>query len=113
MAVIICTKTCTTCRKGVALLDENNVAYEYREYKKNPLSLDELKEVLTKLDVPANTLLRKRDKAYKENNLTGNEDDATLLALFVQHPTLMQRPIFVNGDKAVVGRPIEKMLTIV
>lgn len=113
MAVIICTKTCTTCRKGVALLDENNVKYEYREYKKNPLSLDELKAVLSKLDVPANTLLRKRDKAYKENNLTGTEDDATLLALFVQHPTLMQRPIFINGDKAVVGRPIENMLTIV
>lgn len=112
MAVLICTKTCTTCRKGVALLDENNVSYEYREYKKNPLSLDELKEVLKKLNVPANTLLRKRDKAYKENNLTGTEDDATLLDLFVQHPTLMQRPIFVNGDKAVLGRPIENMLTI-
>lgn len=113
MATIICTRTCTTCRKGVALLDENNVTYEYREYKKNPLSLDELADLLNKLDVPANTLLRKRDKAYKENKLTGTEDDATLLALFVQHPTLMQRPIFVNGDKAVVGRPIENMLTIV
>ena len=112
MATLICTKTCTTCRKGVALLDENNVDYEYREYKKNPLSLEELQDLMTKLDVPANTLLRKRDKAYKEKGLTGSEDDATLLALFVEFPTLMQRPIFVNGDRAVVGRPIENMLTI-
>ena len=112
MATLICTKTCTTCRKGVALLDEHNVDYEYREYKTNPLSRVELQEVLTKLKVPANTLLRKRDKAYKANNLTGKEDDTTLVALFVQYPTLMQRPIFVNGDKAIVGRPIEKMLSI-
>ena len=53
------------------------------------------------------------DKAYKENNLTGKEDDSTLLALFVEFPTLLQRPIFVNGDRAVVGRPIDNMLTIV
>ena len=67
---------------------------------------------MTKLKVPANTLLRKRDKAYKENRLTGTEDDATLLALFVKFPTLMQRPVFVNGNRAIVGRPIENMLTI-
>ena len=112
MAILICTKTCTTCRKGVALLDENNIQYEYREYKKDPLSLEELQELLAKLNVPANTLLRKRDKAYKANRLTGTEDDTTLLALFVENPTLMQRPIFINGDKAVVGRPIENMLDI-
>ena len=113
MITLICTKTCTTCRKGVALLDEHNVTYEYREYKKNPLSLEELQTLMTKLDMPASALLRKRDKAYKANNLTGTEDDATLLALFVEHPTLMQRPILVNGDKAVVGRPIENMLGII
>ena len=113
MITLICTKTCTTCRKGVALLDEHNVTYEYREYKKNPLSLEELQILMAKLDVPANTLLRKRDKAYKANNLTGNEDDATLLPLFAANPGLMQRPILVNGDKAVVGRPIENMLALV
>lgn len=112
MATLICTKTCTTCRKGAVLLDENNIDYKYREYKKNPLTLSELKDLMTKLKVPANTLLRKRDKAYKENNLTGTENDATILALFVEHPTLMQRPIFVNGNRAIVGRPIENMLTI-
>jgi arsenate reductase (glutaredoxin) len=95
------------------LLDENNIEYTYREYKKNPLTLEELQDMCRKLGEPANTLLRKRDKVYKELSLSGTEDDATLLPLFVKHPTLMQRPIFIHKTKAVVGRPIENMLNIV
>ena len=69
--------------------------------------------MLQKLGEPARTLLRKRDKAYKELSLTGKEDDTTLISLFAQYPTLMQRPIFIHNSKAIVGRPIENMLTIV
>ena len=113
MTTLICTKSWSTCRKAVALLEQHNIAFEYREYKKNPLSLKELQNVMQKLNIAANTLLRKRDKAYKENNLNGKESDATLLPLFVENPGLMQRPILVHNDKAIVGRPIENMLTIV
>ena len=112
MTTLICTKTWSTCRKAVALLEEHNIEYTYREYKKNPLSKKEITDMLQKLGEPANTLLRKRDKAYKEFSLTGKEDDATLVPLFETHPTLMQRPIFIHNDQAVVGRPIETMLTI-
>ena len=69
--------------------------------------------MLQKLGEPANTLLRKRDKAYNELSLTGKEDDTTLIPLFAKYPTLMQRPIFIHTSKAVVGRPIERILTIV
>jgi arsenate reductase len=69
--------------------------------------------MLKKLGEPANTLLRKRDKAYKELSLTGKEDDATLIPLLIKYPTLMQRPIFIHHSKAVVGRPVEIMLTII
>jgi arsenate reductase (glutaredoxin) len=95
------------------LLEEHNIEHSYREYKKNPLDLEELQDMILKMGVPANTLLRKRDKAYKELSLTGKEDDATLLPLFAEYPTLMQRPIFIHKSKAVLGRPIENMLTIV
>lgn len=69
--------------------------------------------MLQKLGEPANTLLRKRDKAYKALSLTGKEDNDTLVPLFAKYPTLMQRPIFIHNGQAVVGRPIETMLTII
>ena len=112
MSVLICTKTWGTCRKAVALLNEHKVDFEYREYKSNPLSIGELKVLLRQLDVPAHTLLRTRDKAYKANALTGNEDDETLLPLFEQFPTLMQRPIFILDDKAVICRPYDRLLEL-
>ena len=86
---------------------------QYREYKQEPLTITEWQNVLEKLKQPANTLLRKRDKMYKELGLTGNEDDKELLPHFTAHPTLVQRPIFIFQGQAVVGRPVEKILTII
>ena len=93
-------------------MQEKNIDFVYREYKKNPLTIAELKEMLQKLQQPANTLLRKRDKAYKENGLEGTEADEELLPLFAAHPTLMNRPIFIHQDKAILCRPFEKLLEL-
>lgn len=94
------------------MLKENDAEYTYREYTKEPLTEDEVRDVVGKLGVPAHTLLRSRDAAYKTLALSGKEDDATLIPHFAAHPTLMQRPIVVSGDKAVVGRPVENILTL-
>lgn len=91
------------------MLNEKNIEFEYREYKKNPLSEDELRDMLKKLEQPAHTLLRKRDKAYKENALTGSESDEELLPLFAAHPTLMNRPIFLYQNKAILCRPYDRL----
>ena len=88
------------------------MTFEYREYKRNPLSESEIQTVLGQLNVAANTLLRRREKAYKELGLNGNEDDATLVPLFAQHPGLMQRPIFVHNGRAVLCRPFDKLLEL-
>tara|TARA_B100000683_G_scaffold248869_1_gene262476 strand:+ start:327 stop:614 length:288 start_codon:yes stop_codon:yes gene_type:complete len=94
------------------LLKEHSVDFTYREYKKNPLNQDEIQTVLKQLGVPAKELLRKREKAYKELGLTGIEDDKTLIPLFAEHPGLMQRPIFVHNDKAVLCRPFDRLLEL-
>ena len=94
------------------LLKENGVEYEYREYTTDPLTEAELREVLAMLDVPIKSVFRKNDKANKELRLTGDEPFDTLIGHIVKHPTLLQRPIGIRGTKAIVGRPVERLLEI-
>ena len=94
-------------------MDEKGVAYRYREYTKEPLNQAEIKRVLKKLGMTPKDVLRKNDKAYKELGLTGDEKTADLVKLMAEHPTLLQRPIGVVGDRAAVGRPVENLLELV
>jgi arsenate reductase len=94
------------------LLDAKKVEYRYREYTEEPLSKTELQGILEMLGVEPRAILRKNDKVAKEKGLTGKETRSKLLGLMAKHPTLIQRPIGVKGRKAVVGRPIEKLLEL-
>lgn len=95
------------------MLDSRKIPYRYREYRKEPLSAAELKTLLRKLGLPARDVLRKNDAAYKELGLTGSESDAVLIGHLATHPTLLARPIAVHGDRAIVGRPPERILEVV
>jgi arsenate reductase (glutaredoxin) len=94
------------------LLDEKGIEYRYRDYIREPLSEEEIRKVLRLLNVPAGTVLRTKDAAFKELGLTGKEPEERLIELMARHPTLLQRPIGVTGDKAVVGRPPEALLEL-
>lgn len=94
------------------MLDARKVLYRYREYRKEPLGADELKKLLKMLGVSAKELLRKNDAAYASLGLTGKEPDAVLIPHLAANPTLLARPIAILGDRAVVGRPPEKILEI-
>lgn len=95
------------------MLDENGVTYRYRDYRERPLTEKEVRAVLAKLGVGPRDVLRKRDRAYKELGLTGQEPAARLIKLMAQHPTLLERPIGLRRGKAVLGRPPEKLLELV
>lgn len=92
------------------MLKEHGVEYRYREYTEQPLSKAEIERVLGMLDVEPREVLRKNDRAYKELGLTGQEPAKQLVKLMAEHPTLLQRPIAVSGNEAVVGRPVENIL---
>ena len=109
---LICRRTWTTCRKAVALLKENKIDYRYREYTKEPLDIKEIKELLKKLDVKPKEIFIKNGKMNRKLGLSGEEPDAVLIRAIAQHPTLLKRPIGVSGDKAVLARPIEKLLEL-
>ena len=93
------------------MLDANNIPYTYREYTREPLSRDELTDVFKKLGVGPREVLRTRD-ANKAGIGKDVSDDALIDAM-VGNPRLLQRPIGVLGDRAVIGRPPEQLLTIV
>lgn len=94
------------------MLNENGVEFEYREYTEQPLSRGEIESVLRKMGVSAKDLLRKNDPAYRDLGLTGEEAEGVLVGLMAEHPTLVQRPIGIQGTKAVLGRPPEKLLEL-
>ena len=95
------------------MLNAEGIEFTYREYTREPLSEAEIREVLGKLGQAANTVVRKRDKAFKELGLNGGESDAVLIPLMAKHPTLLERPIGVLGDRAAVGRPPANLLELV
>jgi arsenate reductase (glutaredoxin) len=89
------------------LLDGKGIEYRYREYNREPLSEKEIRDVLRKLGLRPRDVLRKNDLGF-----TGEEPDQELIAAMARHPTLLQRPIGVLGDRAVVGRPPERLLEL-
>ena len=95
------------------MLDEQGVEYAYRDYRKDPLSRAEVRTLLASLGVEPVDVLRKRDRAYRELGLTGSEPAEDLISHLAEHPTLLERPIGVLGDRAVVGRPPENLLSLV
>jgi len=94
------------------LLEERGVDYRYRDTKRDPLSVGEIRDVLRRLGQTANELLRTRDPAFKELGLAGDEPEERLVQLMAVHPTLLQRPIGVVGERAAVGRPPEALLEL-
>ena len=94
------------------MLEEHGVEYDYRDYRKDPLSESEVRGLLASLGVGPTDVLRKRDRAYRELGLTGNEPTEELISHIAGHPTLLERPIGIRGERAVLGRPPENLLTL-
>ena len=92
------------------LLRESGVAFEKVNYYVEPLSKKKLTELVRKMGIKPRELLRKSEPVYKELGLAGREvSDSELIALMVEHPDLLQRPIVERGDRAVLGRPTENV----
>ena len=110
MAIVVYEKpACTTCRKLSALLVENGIDFETVEYHVTGLTEDEIRDLLAKAEITAAEALRTREEGARE---LAAEDDDTIIAAMAERPELLQRPIVVNGDRAVLARPVEKVLEI-
>lgn len=103
---------CSKSRDSFNLLQEKGFDFETIEYLKNPLTKKELKELLKKLNIPASELIRKGEPDFKENFKGKDLTEAQWIDAMVQYPKLIERPIVEKGNKAVIGRPIEKVIEL-
>jgi arsenate reductase (glutaredoxin) len=106
-------RTCTTCKNLASLLEERGIDFERVDYHVEPLTEGEIRELVRKTGRPARELFRAREPVYAELGLADREpDDDEAIALMAAHPELMQRPVIVRGDRAVLGRPVERVLEL-
>lgn len=103
---------CTKSRQGVAVLEEAKIDFEIIKYLDTPINETELKNVITILDITPLQLVRKTEKIWKENYKGKELSDAEIITAMIENPKLIERPIVVNGNKAVIGRPTEKISEI-
>jgi arsenate reductase len=105
--------TCTTCRKLHALLTERGVDFESVRYHVTGIEEGELRELLRKLGCGPREVLRTREPLVAELGLDRPDvSEQELIAQMVRHPVLVQRPIVVRGERAVLARPVERVLEL-
>lgn len=104
---------CSKSREALALLQAEGCEPEILLYLDTPPNAKQLKALLAQLGISARQLLRKTEDVYKELNLADEKlSEAALIKTMVANPKLIERPIFINGNSAVVGRPPETVLQI-
>ena len=105
--------TCSTCRSLVALLEERGIDFERIDYHVDPLPAQKIRELAQKTGRPARELFRSREPVYSELGLAEREvSDDEAIELMAANPTLMQRPVVERGNRAVLARPVEKVLEL-
>lgn len=103
--------TCTTCRALAQLLTERGIDFDTVEYHVTGLAEPELRSLLTKAGARARELLRAREATAVGLDAAALDDDA-LISAMVANPALVQRPIVVRGDRAVLARPVDRVLEL-
>ena len=105
---------CSKSRGALELLDARGLTPTVVRYLDTPLTAAQLTDLLRKLNISARQLLRTGEEDYKTLNLADSSlSEDQLITAMATHPKLIERPILVAGDKAVIGRPPEKILELV
>lgn len=105
---------CSKSRQALALLQERGFEPDVVRYLDTPLDSEGLQTLLQQLSMSARELLRTGEKVYKSLNLEAEGlSEQDLINTIAEHPILMERPVFVYGERAVIGRPPERVLELV
>ena len=104
---------CGKSRDCLAFLETSNKKFEIIKYLETPLAFNELKEIIRKLSINPIALIRKNETIWKENFKGKEVTDSEIIQSMVDYPILMERPIVVYNDKAIIARPLEKIKEII
>jgi arsenate reductase len=103
---------CSKSRTTLALLQENGIDPEVVLYLESPPDVDTINALLGKLGISASQLVRSGEADFKDAGLDKNSSEVDIVAAMALRPKLIERPIVVKGDKAVLGRPPENALEL-
>ncbi|MFZ5962113.1 arsenate reductase (glutaredoxin) [Thalassococcus sp. BH17M4-6] len=101
---------CSKSRQALTLLQDHGAEVTVRRYLADAPDLGDLRAVQARLGVPALQMIRTGEAAFKAMELRSDSDDDTLLRAMAEVPKLIERPIAILGDRAVIGRPPEAVL---
>lgn len=104
---------CSKSRSALAILEGKGIQPAIVEYLKTPPNKEELRAIMKKLDMKPEQIVRKGEDVYKQKVAGKNLTDEQWLDALAQNPILIERPIVVKGDRAVLGRPPEKVLELI
>jgi len=113
MATIYHNPRCSKSRQTLELIKTQDIEPEIVLYLETPLDAQTIAGLLKKLGISARQLLRRGEQAYKEQNLSDTSlTEKQLIDAMVKSPKLIERPVVVVGNKAIIGRPPEQVLEI-
>ena len=105
---------CSKSKATLELITSMGITPIVKLYLEEPISYDELSNVLDKLNISPRELLRKTESLYKKHNLDNNIlDDSEIIKLMIANPILIERPIVIRDKRATIGRPPENVLKII
>jgi arsenate reductase len=104
---------CSKSRQCLSLIENSGKKFEVIKYLENPPTITELTEIISKLGIDPIELVRKKEKIWIEEFKNKTFSSQELIEIMVKNPILIERPIVINGEKAIVARPIEKAIVII
>ncbi len=104
---------CSKSRECLSLLEHSGVEFEIIKYLETPPKFDELEALIGKLGINPIELIRKKEKLWVEKFKNKEFTNKELIEIMVSNPILIERPIVINGNKAIIARPIEKISEII
>lgn len=104
---------CSKSRQTLTLIQEKEKEVEIIEYLKNPPTFEDLELILEKLNISPIDLIRHKEEIWKKEYKGKELKDDEIIQAIVNHPKIMERPIVINGMKAIIGRPPENVLEII